>query len=161
MDHLERYIEYNDGNNTQYLYFCFYCDMMRVESSTAAYGGQAMQPALGCEHDWQELVSFVPTGGITETCWHKCTKCYKVADTFYNVGFDPDNGENPYVLSLAKGDIITTMPEKQNHTFLHWAILTDPAEQPYAGPVDADISLISIWRINTYSVSFNLDGLNI
>ena len=102
----KRYIIDGDGD---YLYFCFYCDIMNVQSAQTL-GGSHMTEAPTCEHNYLPIVS------VGDAHWQKCTKCYKVIECEFLVNYLPveDAYEIVGLLSPPKSHVIipTVVDEK-------------------------------------------------
>ena len=74
---------WQDGNF--YKYVCFYCDATDLQL-TPCKGGSHLEEASSCIHLYEQLAS------AKNRCWLKCTKCYKVVESEYNVIGVNDNG---------------------------------------------------------------------
>ena len=68
-----------------YKYVCFYCDATDFQL-TPCRGGSHLEEAVSCIHLYEQLAS------AKNRHWFKCTKCYKVVESEYNIIGVNDNG---------------------------------------------------------------------
>ncbi|MGP1594948.1 MAG: InlB B-repeat-containing protein [Treponema sp.] len=81
----------------------------------------------------------------------------------YSVSFDHTGGEGTTPeQTLKKNDRVTeptTHPVKKGYTFKHWTKESpNGAAYSFSTPVTASFTLYAVWEINTYTVSFDIDG---
>ena len=74
----------------------------------------------------------------------------------YNVIFNADNGTENTVFTLEYGSAITApdAPEKEGYTFAGWTPSVDGATVPAN-----DITFTANWQVNSYKLSFVVDGV--
>ena len=80
----------------------------------------------------------------------------------YSVSFDHTGGEGTTPeQTLKKNDLVTepSHPVKKGYTFKHWTKESpNGAAYSFSTPVTASFTLYAVWEINTYTVSFDIDG---
>ena len=74
---------WQDGN--WYKYVCFYCDATDFQL-TPCRGGSHLEESSSCIHVYEQLAS------AENRHWIKCTKCYKVVESEYNIVGVNENG---------------------------------------------------------------------
>lgn len=123
------------------------------------------------EHDFDTKV-IPPTGaekGYTEYTCRKCGYSYKGDETDaigYFVAFDANGGQNaPEKQNKRPGEPLTlteSIPERVGYSFSGWTDEAESEEIKYMPGAEygeeADKTLYAVWKINTYKITYILDG---
>ena len=92
-------------------------------------------------------------------CRHSTT----VADPIYTVSFDLNGGGGPALNAqkITKNNKVTKptdTPTRSNYIFQYWSKSPDGAAYNFNEPVTGDFKLFAVWKIQQYTVNFNLNG---
>ena len=141
-------------------YMCKSCSYVETMVETEAHG-----------HTYKAIIT-APTQseqGYTTNVCEQCGHNYK--DSFvpalgYTVKYDVNGGKET-VESQHKNpgeniSITDVIPTREGYTFLGWSANknSDTAEYPSSGiySADADVTLYAIWSINSFTVTYIIDG---
>ncbi len=69
---------------------------------------------------------------------------------------DCDTTVEPIEVEHGKTAAIPRTPERTGHTFVEWQL--DGTAYDFMAPVNADITLTAVWKINVYTVTFDSNG---
>ena len=97
---------------------------------------------------------------LAVACRHSTT----VADAIYTVSFDLNGGRGGAALNaqkITKNNKVTKptdTPTRSNYIFQYWSKSPDGAAYNFNEPVTGDFKLFAVWKIQQYTVNFNLNG---
>lgn len=77
----------------------------------------------------------------------------------YSVVFDTNGGTGVETQTVAENDVAVAPanPTKPGHTFAGWKL--NGADYDFATPVTGNITLVAQWTVNSYSLTFDVDGV--
>ena len=136
----------------------------KVEGKTVVYGEYLEQPedpvwAGHIFRGWYSDRACTTEFDFAKTPITKDTVVYALWDEACTVTLDFDNGDDPEVRTVVKGETLGVLPEPSNegHSFLGWYD-ADGNKAEADTVVSGNMVLTAKWQLNKYTVEFDLNG---
>ena len=80
--------------------------------------------------------------------------------SWYTVTFNSNGGSNVASQTVRYGGVADepVPPTKTGYTFKHWSLTEGGAAYSFNSPVNGNTTLLAVWQINQYTLTFNSNG---